>query len=261
MIPRIAGWALRGLTGVGSKGAMKIGGRTLGSMVREAGTDAALIYGASQVPNVVGAGLNAADGSMTSDRIEDLVKEGTQGGEYKIGLGDKAGNVVSGLFGSVGIGDGAQVTQESVAARAQSNREERFKPLLEQFGVAVTPGLSEGAYKNELAKAKEKYDKGVTERSLGYQSGQEEKYYRRGKDEEARKDRLTREKQARLDSIDTRSANLAQAMAELDFKKGQSNRDFDYQNRVLDYKMKSKKAERMKQIAMALGGLGTLFAT
>ncbi len=261
MIPRIAGWALRGLTGAGAKGGMKIGGRTLGSMVREAGTDAALIYGASQVPNVVGAGLNAADGGLVSDRLEELAKEGTQGGKYDIELGDKFGNVVSGAFGAVGIGDGAQVTQKSVKARAQSNREERFKPLFEGVGVSLTPGLSEGAYKNELAKATEDYDRGVTERSLPYQSGQEEKYYRRGKDEEARKDRLTREKQARLDSIDNRDASLAQAMAELDFKKGQSNRDFDYQNRVLDYKSKQRKAERMQQIAMALGGLGTLFAT
>ena len=91
MIPRLAGWALRGLTGAGSKGAMKIGGRTLGSMGREALTDAALIYGATQVPNVIGTGINAADGSLTSDRLEELVREGTQGGEYKIGVGDRVG--------------------------------------------------------------------------------------------------------------------------------------------------------------------------
>ena len=261
MIPRLAGWALRGLTGAGSKGAMKIGGRTLGSMAREAGTDAALIYGASQVPNVVGAGLNAADGSMTSDRIEDLVKEGTQGGDYKIGLGDKFGNVVSGAFGAVGIGDGAQVTQESVKARAQSNLEDTYKPMLAQYGAVGTKGASEGQLKNELLKAKELYDKGVTERSLGYQSGQEEKEYNRGRLELQYNDNQTKEKVARQDRLASEQNSLNQALAELDFKKGQANRQYDYDNRMLDYKMKERKADRMQKIAMALGGLGQLFAT
>ena len=31
--------------------------------------------------------------------------------------------------------------------------------------------------------------------------------------------------------------------------------------RMLDYKMKERKSDRMKQIAMALGGLGSLFAS
>ena len=261
MIPRLAGWALRGLTGAGSKGAMKIGGRTLGSMVREAGTDAALIYGASQVPNAIGAGISAAEGNVTSDRLEELAGTKPQGGKYKITTQDKLGNLFSGALGSVGIGDGAQVTQESVKARAQSNLEDRYKPMLEQYGAVGTKGASEGQLKNELLKAKELYDKGVTERSLGYQSGQEEKAYNRGRLEMQYNDNQSKEKIARQDRLASEQNSLNQALAELDFKKGQANRQYDYDNRMLDYKMKERKADRMQKIAMALGGLGQLFAT
>jgi len=259
MIPRLAGWALKGLTGVGSKGAMKIGGRTLGSMGREALTDAALIYGASQVPNAIGTGLSAADGSLSSDRLEALVKEGTQGGSYKINTQDKIGNAISGALGSIGIGDGAQVTQGSVKARAQSNLEERYKPMLAQYGAVGTAGANEGQLQNELLRAKESFDRGVTERSLGYQSGQEEKFYNRGIREMQYDDNQTKEKVARQDRLASEQNSLNQALAELEFKKGQSNREFDYQDRVLDYKGKQRKAERMQQIAMALGALPELF--
>ena len=260
MIPRIAGWALRGLTGAGSKGAMKIGGRTLGSMVREAGTDAALIYGASQVPNVVGAGLNAADGSMTSDRIEDLVKEGTQGGEYKIGLGDKAGNVVSGLFGSVGIGDGAQVTQDSVKARAQSNLEEEYKNLYSQFGGVLTPGSDRGALAKGLTDLQDADADRRRKGSLAYQDTERERIRSNTKENiaynNARKDAAL----ARAAADRAESNDLATAMAKLQFEQSNADRKFDYDNRVLDYEQNIRKSDRRAKILAALGGLGMMFA-
>ena len=74
-------------------------------------------------------------------------------------------------------------------------------------------------------------------------------------------DNQTKEKIARQDRLASEQNSLNQALAELEFKKGQSNREFDYQDRLLDYKMKERKADRMQKIAMALGGLGQLFAT
>jgi len=244
---RLAGKGLGMLAkpGIGGKIARGVGGTALG-------------YGAFEAAPTV---LGAADGSLASDRLEELAGTKPQGGKYKITTQDRLGNVVSDLASKIGIGDGAQVTQGSVKARAQSNREERFKPLFEQYGVTVTPGLSEGAYKNELGKAREAYDKGVTQRSLGYQSGQEEKSYNRGRLEMQYNDNQSKEKIARQDRLASEQNSLNQALAELEFKKGQSNREFDYQDRMLDYKMKERKADRMQKIAMALGGLGQLFAT
>ena len=243
---RLAGKAAGMLAkpGIGGKIARGIGGTALG-------------YGAFEAaPSVI----NAAEGNLASDRLEELAGTKPQGGKYKITTQDRLGNVLSGALGSVGIGDGAQVTQEGVKARAQSNLEERYKPMLEQYGAVGTKGASEGQLKNELLKAKELYDKGVTERSLGYQSGLEEKAYNRGRLEMQYNDNQSKEKIARQDRLASEQNSLNQALAELEFKKGQANRQYDYDNRMLDYKMKERKADRMQKIAMALGGLGQLFA-
>ena len=260
MIPRIAGWALRGLTGAGSKGAMKIGGRTLGSMAREAGTDAALIYGASQVPNVVGAGLNAADGSMTSDRIEDLVKEGTQGGDYKIGLGDKFGNLVSGAFGAVGIGDGAQVTQESVAARKKLNDYEDFKDPFAKVGAVARKGASRGELERELQLATDADADRRLKGSLAYQDTERERLRRNSIENISYNDSRKDAALARAAADRAESNDLAVALAGLEFDESNANRKFDYDKRVLDYEQNIRKGDRRAKILAALGGLGMMFA-
>ena len=76
-------------------------------------------------------------------------------------------------------------------------------------------------------------------------------------------DRATRRQaatDARSDALLARQQSLDLGMAQLNSASAKSNREFDYQNRVLDYNMKARKAERMQKIAMALGGLGSLFA-
>ena len=260
MIPRIAGWALRGLTGAGSKGAMKIGGRTLGSMGREAITDAALIYGASQVPTVVGAGLNAADGSLVSDRLEELAKEGTQGGKYDIGLGDKFGNVVSGAFGAVGIGDGAQVTQKSVAARKQLNDYEDFKDPYKRYGGVADPNASRPELERGLALLKEKDDEAILKRSLPYQERKAAEAREQGIQNITYND-SRRDIAADRAAADRSEANsLATAMAKLQFEQSNADRKFDYDNRALDYEQNIRKGDRRAKILAALGGLGMMFA-
>jgi len=259
MIPRLAGWALKGLTGVGSKEAMKIGGRTLGSMGREALTDAALIYGASQVPNAIGTGLSAADGSLVSDRVEALAGTEPQGGKYKITTQDRFGNVVSDLASKVGIGDGAQVTQKSVAARKQLNDYNDFKDAYSKVGSVAPKGVSRGELERGLKLAVEADAERQLKGSLGYLNAEEAKTYTRGRQEMQYDDNQSKEKIARQDRLASEQNSLNQALAELEFKKGQSNREFDYQDRVLDYKGKQRKAERMQQIAMALGAMPRLF--
>ena len=263
MIPRLAGWALKGLTGAGSKGAMKIGGRTLGSMGREALTDAALIYGASQVPNAIGVGLGAADGSLASDRLEELAGTKPQGGKYKITTQDRLGNVVSDLASKVGIGDGAQVTQESIAARKGLNDYNDFKDAYSKVGAVAPKNVSRGEkifLERGLKLATEADAERRLKGSIGYLNQEEAKTYTRGRQEMQYDDNQTKEKIARQDRLASEQNSLNQALAELDFKKSQANRQYDYDNRMLDYKMKERKADRMQKIAMALGGLGQLFA-
>ena len=49
-------------------------------------------------------------------------------------------------------------------------------------------------------------------------------------------------------------------MAELDFKKGESNRDYDFRTKELEYDAAIKKDARRAKILAALGGLGMMFA-
>ena len=261
MLLRLAGGLGRSLTGIGAKEGIKIGGRTLGSMGREALTDAALIYGASQVPNAVGVGLGAADGSLASDRIEALAGTKPQGGKYKITTQDRLGNVVSDLASKVGIGDGAQVTQESIAARKGLNDYNDFKDAYSKVGAVAPKNVSRGELERGLKLATEADAERRLKGSIGYLNQEEAKTYTRGRQEMQYDDNQTKEKVARQDRLASEQNSLNQALAELEFKKGQSNREFDYQERLLDYKRQERKSDRMKQIAMALGGLGSLFAS
>jgi hypothetical protein len=260
MIPRLAGWALKGLTGVGSKGAMKIGGRTLGSMGREAVTDAALIYGASQVPNAVGAGLSAADGSLSSDRLEALVKEGKQGDKYKITAQDQLGNLFSGALGSVGIGDGAQVTQKSVAARKQLNDYNDFEGAYKRYGGVADRTASRPELERGLALLKEKDDEAILKRSLPYQERKAAEARAQGIENITYNDSRRDIAATRAAADRTESNNLAVALAGLEFDESNANRKFDYDNRVLEYEQNIRKSDRRAKILSALGGLGMMFA-
>ena len=219
--------------------------------------DAALVGGVTAVPAAIGTGLGLSDGSLIDDATTRLSKQERPGGDYRIGVGDRALSTLSKFLGGEGI------DQDTIKAKKTLIRDKELKDLYKDditaFGGTYKPGLDKGTYARQLDDAKAEYARKRTTEAPGYIDPKEEQKYRRGKEKEARFDRLSREKQARLDSIDTRETGYMQAMAELDFKKGQSNREFDYQDRVLDYKSKQRKAERMQQIAMALGAMPQLF--
>ncbi len=230
--------------------------------------DAALVGGVTAVPAAIGTGLGLSDGSLIDDATTRLSKQDRPGNDYRIGVGDRALSTLSKFLGGEGI------DQDTIKAKKTLIRDKELKDLYKDditaFGGTYKPGLDKGTYARQLDDAKAEYARKRTTEAPGYidqkeaqtyRRGKEKEAqtYRRGKEEESRLDRLSREKQARLDSIDNRESSYNQAMAELDFKKGQSNREFDYQDRVLDYKSKQRKAERMQQIAMALGALPGLF--
>jgi len=270
--------SLKGLAGVGSKEAFKIGGRTLGSLGREALVDAALLGGGtavvSQAPSAVSTGIGLATGDAIKSAQDEILKQGTTDGTYDIDLGNQLKSSISGMFG------GKTIDQKSLKGRKKDKNRYSllegednalFRKQLQ--GIGVNPediaGSSVSGLKAQYAdQIRRKGLQTDTETAIAlraldpsYIDPKETQKYNRDQTKQARLDTLTREKQARLDSIDNRESSYMQAMAELDFKKGQSNREFDYQDRVLDYKSKQRKAERMQQIAMALGALPQLFAS
>ena len=252
MLLRLAGMGGKALFGMGAKKGV---GAAVGRFGREALADAALVGGITQIPNAIGTGIGIAEGTLVDDRLDKLSAGDARDGKYRIPVMDRLRSSLDQLTGGEGI------TQESIAGRKQDNLERDMRKLFEKEGGVLTPGGDIGSYNKQLRQLKQDNANEALTRSQPYIDSQERIDLQDKRFEQQRLDTLSKEKQARLDSIDTRSANLAQAMAELDFKKGQSNRDFDYQNRVLDYKSKQRKTERMQQIAMALGGLGSLFAT
>ena len=271
MLLRLAGMGGKALLGMGAKKGV---GAAVGRFGREALADAAIVGGVTQLPSIISGGYGLATGDSIKSAQDEILKQGTTDGTYDINLGDRIKSTLSGAIG------GETIDQKSLKGRKQEKN--RYSLLSDDAnalfrkqlqGIGVNPedvaggsvsGLkaeySDQIRRKELQKEAEVLNL-IKKSDPSYIDPKEVQTYNREQTKQTRLDRLEREKQARLDSFDTRSANLAQAMAELDFKKGQSNRDFDYQNRVLDYKSKQRKAERMQQIAMALGGLGTLFAT
>jgi len=227
------------------------------NVARGLAADAALVGTVTAVPAAIGTGLGLADGSLIDDATTRLSKQDRPGGDFKIGYGDRALSTLSKFLGGEGI------NQDTIDSKKTLIRDKELKDLYKDditaFGGTYKPGLDKGTYARQLDDAKAAYAAKRTREAPGYIDPVDTQNYRRDRDKEARTDRLGREKQARLDSIDNRESSYMQAMAELDFKKGQSNREFDYQDRVLDYKGKQRKAERMQQIAMALGAMPRLF--
>ena len=266
---RLAGMGLKGLAGLGAKKGI---GAAIAPTVRGLAADAVILGGGgAALSTAMDLGLN--DGIY--NRQQELLNQGPrEDGTYRINLGDKINSGISGFFGGDTIDPASMKTAKGNRNFQEINKPENalLKAALIEQGVDLSKAgrgteniLSLGAEFAEpiaATKRKKKFEQGEQEyvQSRAYQDAITERDYNRGVQETARGDRLAREKQARLDSIDTRESSYNQAMAELDFKKGQSNREFDYQDRVLDYKSKQRKAERMQQIAMALGALPGLFS-
>ena len=270
MLLRLAGMGGKALLGMGAKKGV---GAAVGRFGREALADAALVGGAMQLPSAISAGYGLATGDAVKSAQDEILRQGTTDGTYDIDLGNQLKSSISGMLG------GKTIDQESLKGRKKDKNkysllegEENALFRKQLQGIGVNPediaGSSVSGLKAEYADQIRRKDlqtdteTAIALRALdpSYIDPKETQTYTREQTKQARLDTLTREKQARLDSIDNRESSYMQAMAELDFKKGQSNRDFDYQDRMLDYKMKQSKADRMQKIAMALGGLGSLFA-
>ncbi len=276
---RLAGMGLKGLAGLGAKKGI---GKAIAPAVRGLAADAAILGGGSAaIGTAMDLGLN--DGIY--NRQQELLEQGPrEDGTYRINLGDKINSGISGFFGGNTIDPASMKTAKGNRNFQEINKPENalLKAALIEQGVDLSKAgrgtenilslSAEFAEPIAATKRKKAFETGEKEytQSQRYLDAITERDYNRGVQETAREDRLSREKQtrgdrlsrekqARLDSIDNRESSYNQAMAELDFKKGQSNREFDYQDRVLDYKSKQRKAERMQQIAMALGALPGLF--
>ena len=264
MFPRMAGALIKSLSGIGAKNATKIGGRTIGSFGRELASDAAIGYALYNAPGAIGSaistGLGAADGSLVSDRLDQLEEQGTKGGNYQIKTKDKLTNFASDLASKFGIGDGAQITQESVAARKKLNDYEDFKDPFAKVGAVARKGASRGELERELQLATDADADRRREGSLAYQNTEKERIRNNAKENIAYNDARKDAALARAAADRAESNDLATAMAKLQFEQSNADRKFDYDNRVLDYEQNIRKGDRRAKILAALGGLGMMFA-
>jgi len=257
---RLAGRGLGMLAkpGIGGKIARGIGGTALTAGAFEA------------APSVYG----LATGDAIKSAQDEILQQGTTDGTYDINFGNQLKSTISGAFGGKTIDDASLAVrkkQKNTYSLLEDPKNALFKKQL--LGIGVNPedvagdsvlGL-QAKYSDDIASAKRKklFAEGQDEyrNSQAYLDAVTEREYNKGVQETARGDRLTREKQARLDSIDNREASYAQAMADLDFKKGQSNRDYDFRTKELEYNAAIKKDARRAKILAALGGLGMMFAS
>ena len=222
----------KALLGMGAKKGV---GAAVGRFGREALADAAILGGITQIPNAIGTGIGIAEGTLVDDRLDELSKSRTRDGEYRIGVMDRLKSTFDQATGGEGI------TQDTIAGRKQENLEYDMGKLFEAEGGQLTPGGTRGSYTKELRKLKQKNASDLLRSDPNFVDPN--KRY-----ETERQDKLTSQQQI-----------LDRDMADLAFKESQSKRQFDYDDRVLDYKMKQRKAERMQQIAMALGAMPGLF--
>ena len=256
---RLAGKSLGMLTkpGIGGKIARGIGGTAAGYAALES---APALYG-------------IATGDSIKSAQDEILKQGTTDGTYDINLGNRIKSTLSGALGGKTIDDdslAARKKEKNTYSLLKDPKNALFRKQL--LGIGVNPedvaggsvlGL-QAQYSDDIEAAKRKklFNEGQDEykQSQAYQDLVTEREYNKGVQETARGDRLSREKQARLDSLDNRADSLALAMADLDFKKGESNRDYDFRTKQLEYDAAIKKDARRAKILAALGGLGMMFA-
>ena len=265
MLLRLAGMGGKALFGLGAK---KGAGAAIGRFGREALADAALVGGITQIPNAIGLGYGMATGDLKKDTEREIINRGKDEDGYQINLGDRVKGFLTG-----GIDDKSLDTRKGSMNLAELNdpKNAARKQALKNAGVNVSADgrgresidALEAEFADDILESQLKKKAGI-ERGLrisdpDYISPKAELAKAEARARIAYDDNQTQLKLAREDSLSRDRNNLTQALAQMEFEKSKANRQFDYDDRVLEYNMKAKKAERMQQIAMALGALPGLF--
>ena len=152
MIGRMAGWGLKSILGMGAK---KGASAAIGRFGREALADAAIIGGATQIPNMIGAGIGIADGTLVDDSLDTLSKGPKRNGEYRIGVMDRLKSTLDQMTGGAGI------TQETIKGRKDENLGREVKPKIELLGGTYVSGLTPGEYGKQIRDLE--FEKGETD--------------------------------------------------------------------------------------------------
>ena len=260
-------------------GGLRLAGRALGMLAKPGvGGKIARGVGESALAAGVFAGAGPAYDLVTGNAVEkaqdEILKKGTTDGTYDIDFGNRVKSTISGILtgGKDTIDDAsleARKKEKNTYSLLKDPKNALFRKQL--LGIEVNPediaggsvlGLkaeySDQIRRKELQKEAEVLNL-IKKSDPSYIDPKETQTYNRNQAKEARLDRLTREKQARLDSLDSRADSLAQSMANLDFKKGESNREYDFRTKQLAYDAGIKKDARRAKILASLGGLGLLF--
>ena len=253
---RLAGKALGMLAkpGIGGKIARGIGGTALTAGAFEA---APIAYG-------------VATGDLKKDTEREIIQRGKDEDGYQMNFGDQVKGFITGGINekSLDARKGSMNLQElndpKNAARKQAlinagvdvSADGRGKESIDALSAEFADDIVESQLKREAG-----IKRGIRDSDPAYINPKTELAKADARARMAYNDNQTQLKLAREDSLSRDRNNLTQALAQMEFDKSKANRQFDYDERMLDYKMKERKAERMQKIAMALGGLGQLFAT
>ena len=255
---------------------LRLAGRGLGMLFKPgvggqiargvAGTGA--VMAAPSVVSTAQSGVGDVQDRILSEQANKLSTE-----DYKIGIGDQFRGGLNQALGAIGIGDGSGITQDSLSARKSQrdldtlNKDSEFVQQLKRADYIPQLGDTKAKLTAKFGK-KIRENKAADELQAAITQAAGLSEYNRSTPEYKREMRLADEDRsirnqsaidARNDQLLARQQSLDLGMAQLNSQSARDNREFDYQDRVLDYNMKAKKAERMQKIAMALGALPGLF--
>ena len=264
---RLAGMGLKGLAGLGAK---KGAGAAIGRFGREALADAALVGGITQIPNAIGLGYGMATGDLKKDTEREIINRGKDEDGYQINFGDRVKGILTGGIDdkSLDARKGSMNLQELNAPKNAARKQALINAGVNVSGIDGGRGKEsidalEAEFADDIFEAQLQREagikRGIRDSDPEYISPKAQLAKQEARERIAYDDNQTQLKLAREDSLSRDRNNLTQALAQMEFEKSKANRQFDYDDRVLDYNMKAKKAERMQQIAMALGALPGLF--
>ena len=239
-----------------------------GQLARGVGEAAAVTGAFAAAPTAYG----LVTGDLKKDTEREIIKRGKDEDGYQMNFGDHLKSILTGGIDEKSLDNrkGSMNLQE-----LNDPKNAARKQALINAGVNVS-GIDGGRGKEGIDALEAKFADDILESQLKREAGikrgirDSDPAYINPKTELAKADarariayddNQTQLKLAREDSLSRDRNNLTQALAQMEFDKSKANRQFDYDERMLDYKMKERKADRMQKIAMALGGLGQLFAT
>ena len=267
---RLAGAGLKGLMGVGAKK----GTKTLMQHAAGFGTglaaDAAILGGGGAL--VTGGYDALTGGGGLSETERRIIQQGPdiRTGQYNIGLGDRVQSEVSKLFGKKGISQEGLKELDDLTKFKAITDDPKLKAYARKKGInlddykgqtlnEVNAILGPDMAKDEaltLAKLKDDIYKGSTQ----YADAQAAKRKEGRRYDQTRLDNLTRENIAREDRLSADQRALDLNMANLAFKKGESERDFKLREQQINREFAADRRERTAQALAGLAQLPLLFA-